>query len=163
MRAAPAIQVQLRLFGVWQVATLLLLLAAELSLGAWLVGRETQDHRHQVAVLMLAVALLPLAYSLVRTRTLQLGWDGQGWTVQAAPIASSASSASGVAPTAGDITVAVDLGLWMLLRFHPHAASRGSLPQWLPVQRRGIEAQWHGLRCAIYSPRARAGSDRVQG
>ena len=155
MRAAPAIQVLLRQFGVWQAAIFLVLLVAELSLGLWLVGREAQDLLHQVATLAGAAALLPLAWSLARTRAVQLRWDGQGWTLQAAP------PPPGNVPTPGDITVAVDLGLWMLLRFQPQAASRWSLPLWLPVQRRGIEAQWHGLRCAIYSPRPRDAHDRV--
>ena len=157
MRAAPAIQVLLRQLGAWQAAIGSLLLVAELCLGGWLIGREAQDVRHQVGVLIAALALLPLAWSLARTRAVQLGWDGQGWTVQSVPLA------AGVAPTAGDIAVAVDLGLWMLLRFRPHTRSRWSLPQWLPVQRRGVEAKWHGLRCAVFSPRPRAVADKVQG
>ena len=157
MRAAPAIQVLLRQFGAWQAAIGSLLLIAELCLGGWLIGREVQDVWHQVGVLIAALALLPLAGSLARTRVLQLGWDGQGWTVQSLPLV------AGVAPIAGEITVAVDLGLWMLLRFRSHTRSRWSLPQWLPVQRRGVEAKWHGLRCAVYSPRPRAASDKVQG
>ena len=155
MRAAPAIQVLLRQFGVWQAAVLSVLLVGEASLAVWLVGREAQDSLHQVATLVGAAALLPLAWSLARIRVVRLGWDGQGWTVQMAPLR------PGVAPAPGDITVAVDLGPWLLLRFHPQAGSRWSLPQWLPVQRRGIEAQWHGLRCALYSPRPRDVHDQV--
>jgi hypothetical protein len=41
----------------------------------------------------------------------------------------------------------------MLLRFTPDAPARMT---WLPVQRRGLEAQWHALRCAVYSPRPAA-------
>jgi hypothetical protein len=42
----------------------------------------------------------------------------------------------------------------MLLNFTPDAAARTS---WLPVQRLGLETQWHALRCAVYSPRPMAG------
>ena len=28
---------------------------------------------------------------------------------------------------------------------------------WLPVQRRGLESQWHALRCAVYSARSSTG------
>ena len=159
MRAAPAIQVLLRQFGVWQAAVVAVLLVGQASLLVWLVGREVQDSLHQLATLAGAAALLPLAWSLARTRAVHLTWDGQGWTVQAAPLL------PGVTPTPGDITVAVDLGLWMLLRFQPQAVSRWLslryLPQYLPVQRRSMEAQWHGLRCAVYSSRPRSAHDQV--
>lgn len=149
MRAAPAIQVLLRQFSVWQAASFSLLLGAECSLGAWLFGRDVAPGPPAiVALIASAVALLALAVSLGSIRAVRLAWDGQCWTVQAAlPTAA--------APAPGDVSVAVDLGLWMLLRFRPHAASRWSAPHWLPVQRRGIEAHWHGLRCAVYSPQAR--------
>jgi hypothetical protein len=50
----------------------------------------------------------------------------------------------------GNVAVVIDLGPWMLLRFTADAPPRTT---WLPVQRRGLEAQWHALRCAVYSPR----------
>jgi hypothetical protein len=73
----------------------------------------------------------------------------------------------------GDIAVVVDLGAWMLLRFDPlplqlnleaaHARTHvksffprldrrlASRRLWLPLQRVGLEPQWHALRCALYS------------
>ena len=77
-----------------------------------------------------------LAVSLWRVPVQSLRWDGKVWHLDTA---------------AGELKVAVDLGPWMLLLFTPQAPGRAS---WLPVQRRGLEAQWHALRCAIYSPRA---------
>jgi len=44
--------------------------------------------------------------------------------------------------------VAVDLGAFLLLRL---VEQRRTIV-WLPVQRRGVESQWHALRCAAYSP-----------
>ena len=41
----------------------------------------------------------------------------------------------------------------MLLQFRAHDRSHSPRMIWLPVQRRGLEPQWHGLRCAVYSPR----------
>jgi hypothetical protein len=32
---------------------------------------------------------------------------------------------------------------------------------WLPVQRRGIERQWHALRCSVHSPHAAPGHDTL--
>jgi hypothetical protein len=82
-----------------------------------------------------ALTMLALAVSLWRVPAQSLRWDGQVWRLDAVP---------------GELTVAVDIGPWMLLRFTPGAGSR---TRWLPVQRRGLEAQWHALRCAVYAPR----------
>ena len=158
MRAAPAIQVVLKQFSIWQAAIFCLALVAELSLAGWWVGREAQVTAHQTAyqaayqlaaLAVGATSLLLLAWSLARSRSVRLAWDGQGWTLECAALP------PGAAPTAGELSVAIDLGPWMLLRFRPTAAARWSAPRCLPVQRRGIEAQWHGLRCAVYSPRVR--------
>jgi hypothetical protein len=48
----------------------------------------------------------------------------------------------------GTLEVAMDLGAFLLLRL----VDQRRTSAWLPVQRRGLEAQWHGLRCAVYSP-----------
>ena len=49
----------------------------------------------------------------------------------------------------GTLEVAIDLGSFLLLRLR---GGRGAV--WLPVQRRGLEREWHALRCAVYSPPA---------
>jgi hypothetical protein len=59
----------------------------------------------------------------------------------------------------GELQVAIDLGAWMLLHFVPDVGHRACSVSWLPVQRRGLESQWHALRCAVYSPRPAAGVD----
>jgi hypothetical protein len=56
--------------------------------------------------------------------------------------------------------VAIDLGGWLLLRFYAEpvrraagdAMRRGRTPAWIAVQRRGLEADWHAIRCTVYSP-----------
>ena len=139
MRASPACQVLLHRFGAWRIAVIALTVAGAAAMAAWLAGR---DPPASAGLLMLVAALaLPVfgcAVSLWRVPAQSLRWDGQAWLLDAAP---------------GELSVAIDLGPWMLLRFSPERQRRS---HWLPVQRRGLEARWHVLRCAVYSPRPRA-------
>ena len=141
MRASPACQVSLRHFGVWRSAVLGLSLLGVVSVAAWLLRREEALSMPLVAATALAGLLMAiLVASLLRTPAVGLRWDGQAWHLDAVP---------------GDLAVVIDLGPWMLLRFTP--AVPAARMTWLPVQRRGLEAQWHALRCAVYSPRPVAG------
>ena len=147
MRAAPAIQISLTRFGAWRAAVLAPTLVAMLTATGWLAGQAGLTLATKVPlILLVAGSMLWLGASLIRLPTVQLAWDGQGWALRrAAPI--------GIEPVAGALSVAIDLGSWMLLRFVPAApALRSGRTIWLPVQRVGIEAQWHALRCAVYSP-----------
>jgi hypothetical protein len=140
MRASPACQVSLRHFGVWRSAVLGLSLLGSISVAAWLLHREDALSMPLAAATASAGALMAiLVASLLRTPAVDLRWDGQAWHLDAVP---------------GDLAVVIDLGPWMLLRFTPAVPARVT---WLPVQRRGLEAQWHALRCAVYSPRPAAG------
>jgi hypothetical protein len=81
----------------------------------------------------------------VPQRTLR--WDRQQWWV-----------ASGAGPEqAGELSLAIDLGGWLLLRFQPEPSVRDRRarrrPEWIALQRRGLEADWHVLRCTIYASR----------
>jgi hypothetical protein len=89
-------------------------------------------------VVALSMAMLACAFSLWRVPVQSLRWDGGAWQLDGMP---------------GDLKAAIDLGPWMLLMFTPALPGRTS---WLPVQRRGLETQWHALRCAVYSPRPAA-------
>jgi hypothetical protein len=84
--------------------------------------------------------------SLLQTPVLDLRWDGLAWHV-----------GPGVSVEhellSGTLSVSIDLGHWMLLRFQPDDARLQSGAIWIPVQRKGLEAQWHALRCAVYSAR----------
>ncbi len=139
MRASPACQVSLRRFGAWRIAVIALSVAGLAAMAGWLVGRDPQASAG--LSMLIAAAALPMlgcAVSLWRVPAQSLRWDGQVWQLDAAP---------------GELRVAIDLGPWMLLRFSPEGQRRS---HWLPVQRLGLEAQWHALRCAVYSPRPRA-------
>ena len=139
MRASPACQVSLRRFGVWRAAVLGLSLLGVACVAAWLLQREVAPSTLVVAATAAAASLLAaLVASLWRMPAVDLRWDGQVWHLDA---------------VSGDLAAVIDLGPWMLLRFTPDAPARMT---WLPVQRRGLEAQWHALRCAVYSPRPAA-------
>ena len=155
MRTAPPLHVSLNRFGIWRVAVVVLTMLGTLTAAGWLVGQDgLAGVAKGVAMAGVAALLWGIGLSLVRLPACRLSWDGQCWALLD-------MAAGGTEPIAGDISVAIDLGPWMLLRFRPASASP-SLPWcawWLPVQRRGIEPQWHALRCAVYSPRATAAAD----
>jgi len=140
MRASPALRCVLSRFGVWRAAIAALAGAGVAVLLVWLLARsEPPPLLGLVAWVVATLAVPALAASLMRMPPITLRWDGQQWWVEA---------------NAGEIDVALDLGGWMLLRFRPiSAAGHKRSPQWLPVQRQGLEAHWHALRCAVYSPR----------
>ncbi len=147
MRASPPIHVPLRCFGAWRVAVLALTLSGLTVMGAWLLQRE------QPPLVLVGVGIAcgaPLlawfGISLAKVSAVDLRWDGQGWSLRS-------RLTENADPVAGEVSVAIDLGAWMLLRFRPLNASRWRRPTWLPVQRRGIEPQWHALRCAVHAPR----------
>jgi hypothetical protein len=84
-------------------------------------------------------------------RPIDLRWDGQAWYL--------GDATSDAVP--GELGVMLDLGAWMLLRFKPLPSGK---VVWLPVQRRGLEAEWHALRCAVYASRsARPDDDSMVG
>lgn len=120
------------------------------SLGAWVSTRELPvDTLLFVAAAAATSAMFAVAASLIRQPAKNLRWDGRAWHLGFAT----------AEPSVGDISVAIDLGSWMLLRFTEMRTGVRSRVIWLPLQRRGLEPQWHALRCAVYSPRQRIGDD----
>ena len=150
MRAAPACQFSLQRFGVWRGAVLVLAALDVATVAAWLITRESAlPWPATIAAAVAALALAALGASLVRAPRVDLRWDGGVWHL---------GPASGET-LAGALNVAIDLGPWMLLRFSPAPPHGQNRPVWLPVQRRGLEGQWHALRCAVYSPRPAPSAD----
>jgi len=154
MRTSPAIEVLLTRFGVWRYAVALLVAAALAAVWAWWStwdGSQAQSTSITLlaALVTLSLVIVVLAASLASVRCAALRWDGQGWWLQHLQQDRTVAGE----PLAGEIIVAIDLGLWVLLRFEPAMRGSGIRSVWLPVQRAGIEAQWHALRCALYSPR----------
>ncbi|MEP7099817.1 MAG: hypothetical protein ABI781_04875 [Burkholderiales bacterium] len=150
MRAAPAFQVSLQRFGVWRGAVLLLATLGVAAVTAWLMWREPPlTSPGSLCVALAALGLAVFGAASARVQTADLRWDGRVWHL---------GLASGD-PVGGDLTVAIDLGPWMLLRFSPAAPEARPRTTWLPAQRRGLELQWHALRCAVYSPRPAPAED----
>ncbi|HKW82249.1 MAG TPA: hypothetical protein VJN68_00740 [Burkholderiaceae bacterium] len=155
MRASPAFQCVLNRYGVWRAAVGAVAAAGIAVLLTWLATRSEPTPPLGLAAWAGAMLAVPaLAASLMRLPAVTLRWDGQHWWLARLGRSSRAVAAAQIDATAGELDVALDLGAWMLLRFRPVSTDRRERrPRWLPVQRRGLEAQWHALRCAVYSPR----------
>jgi hypothetical protein len=80
----------------------------------------------------------------------QLSWTGSVWTWQAADPAGAPAQPERI----GHPEVAIDLGNWLLLRWHALEGNllAPSLHQWLPVGRADAPEAWHGLRVALHAP-----------
>jgi hypothetical protein len=154
VRAFAPAQFTVTRFGAWRWAVGLLSAFVVLVVVAWLLLAELA----LPPVIVWPVALGGLAFVVwlvavqARLAPQSLRWDAQRWHL--GPAASV-----GHEPWVGELRVAIDLGPWMLLRFTPDAGVMSAAPTWLPVQRRGLEPQWHALRCAVYSPRPDVGVD----
>jgi hypothetical protein len=143
MRAAPAFQVSLRRFAVWRTAVFGLFVFGAAILMRWWFARDAPHGGGLPAAAIAAlVALSAAAHTLWRTAPADLRWDGVCWHLMR----------PGNEGLEGSISVAIDLGAWMLLRFAPASTTGPTQVIWLPAQRRGIEADWHALRCAVHSP-----------
>jgi hypothetical protein len=151
MRASPPIQVSLTRFAGWRCGVLALAgIAAAVPL-AWLAALPLLPASAWIgAAVGLAAMAACFGLQLAHTPTRSLRWDGQRWHV--GPLASA-----GDEPWHGELAVALDLGGWMLLRFVAAEAPARRCVVWIPAEKRGLEACWHALRCAVYSPRPAAG------
>ena len=153
MRASPAFQVVLDRFGVWRAAVLASVLTGAGVMAAWLVSQPpSAPTAVLVSVAGSAIVLLVLGAGAARVRPVSLRWDGQLWHL-------GPPESAGHEPYSGALRVLLDLGPWMLLRFERADSTWRARATWLPVQRRGLESQWHALRCAVYSPRPQPGAD----
>jgi len=143
MRERVFFELRLRRFGVWQVAVWLVAAAAVVATAAWAVAMfDSQAPSGRVLVVAVAAGLslatLALALSLARVEAGLLTCSDGVWTF----------FRDNGARRSGTLEVSLDLGAFLLLRL----VERRRTSVWLPVQRRGVEPQWHALRCAVYSP-----------
>jgi hypothetical protein len=141
MRETPPFEVRLDHFGVWRAAVAVVAFGAVASVSAWAWSTAAAHAGENVAwIFMVAAALivaaLAAAVSLARVSSGVLARRDGGW---------SFAPRSGP-EVAGTLTVALDWGAFFLLHID---RERGRV--WLPVQRRGLERDWHSLRCALYS------------
>ncbi len=154
-RAAPPVHVLVDRFTVWVAAKAVLWVLALSSLAAWWVGWSgsfspgSTDLVHGVAM-GVSLLLLLAALGLSQSGAVSLRWDGEQWWL-------GDPRHVGVEPWCVRPRVCLDLGAWMLLYFKP-APDAVSLPhpyRWLALQRWGLAAQWHGLRCALLTQAGR--------
>ena len=139
-------------FGMWRGA-LFVLASAMLSVtAAWIVlSRDQQVFMVLIGAAVLAVTGVAMVVAAASIDPVALRWDGARWQLTGPGCGASESAA-------GHLYVAIDLGFWMLLRFVADVPEGRAGVIWLPVQGRGLEAQWHGLRCAVFSARPAAGA-----
>ena len=151
MRAAPALQVVVSRFGVWRGGVRSvggLAVVAAIAWGVWhaLTAGGSGAAPFLAGGALATAASVWMVLRLSAVPAFDLHWDGYAWHL-------GRPSAPAADPIEGDVQVAIDLGSWMLLRFHSSRMAEERSRYWLPLQRRGLEAAWHGLRCAVYSPR----------
>jgi hypothetical protein len=143
MRESVFFEVRLRRFGIWRFAVGVVAVAAIAAMAAWLAAMwDSQAAFGRAFVVAVAAGLflatVAIALSLGRVEGGRLTCRDGVWTF---------ASGAGVCRT-GTLEVAMDLGTFLLVRLvDPRRTT-----VWLPIQRRGLEAQWHALRCAVYSP-----------
>ena len=145
MRERLSCVVELRRFGVWRAAVVAVAATAISAMAAWggLALATGASESATIATIAAAMAVLSalLAASLARVEPGTLACSDGVWTFT--------SRRRGIERVeSGALTVAIDLGSFVLLTLTGSDGSR----LWLPVQRRGLEADWHVLRCAVYAP-----------
>jgi len=140
MRESLVFEVRLRRFGVWHAGVGALAIAALAATAAWtLASASSPGIARWVPVLaaLLALGTIAVSLSLARIPSGVLSRRLGEWTYTSDP--GRAFS--------GTLVVAIDLGSFVLLRLDLTRHRR----LWLPVQRRGLEREWHAVRCALYS------------
>lgn len=147
MQPSPAFTIEIQRFIAWRVAVVGLAVLALVALSAWAIAAKGNPFvlvLSAVLALGVAVATVTLMRSAVPVRLL---WDGRDWT-----LTRGGPPAVGSGHT-GRLAAMLDLGTWLLLRWVENSAGVHRRHAWIPVGRRGLEAQWHSLRCAVYCAR----------
>ncbi|MDO9234799.1 MAG: hypothetical protein Q7U28_02040 [Aquabacterium sp.] len=147
MRAAPPFQLSVRRFAVWNCTLISVSVVAMVVCSAWFVGRNDDLPPWCNGLISVALFLaLVGACGALRRHPVRLRWDSQCWHITEFNRRTEEIGLS-------QVQVMLDAGSWLLLKFVPKGRLNPLSMHWLPVQRRGIEGQWHALRCAVYSPR----------
>ena len=145
MHGSPPCTITVARFRAWRAGVAVVALAGLAVLGAWLVASPLGELAWvRAGVALAAIAIVALALSLWRQPVVRLRWDGVSWTVAAA--------AGEGQEVPGRMDLAIDLGSFLLLRFRPAGRSGPAAVRWIPVDRTGLEQEWHAFRCAVHSP-----------
>jgi hypothetical protein len=146
MRAAPAVSIESSAPPEARVAVGLIGFFAMCTTLVW-AGASGGGLLFGVPLVSLALTLHLLAelHAVPRRR---LRWDGFRW--------GSKPGRPGADERCGDVSVAIDLGGFLLLHFVAAYGPRDGRSVWLPLRQGHIRGDWHALRCALYSPREQA-------
>jgi hypothetical protein len=132
MRAAPSVSVKCQggVGWLWLQAGLPALTAAAVTF--WILGwAEASTPWAAVGAICAGTAVGWMARR--ESPPVVLAWDGDRWTADGG---------------AGALEVAIDLGVWLLLRLRPEA---GGPARWIAVSAGEAGAALHGLRAAAYA------------
>lgn len=143
MHAPAEFQFTVSRFGAWRGGLAVSGMVVWSSAFAWWIASERPWLSVAGVFLLLAcLAATASLASLARMPAFVLRWDGGQWHL---------TWAAGE-PSPGSLRVAIDGGRWLLLHFVPdRAAPFRSATRWLPVQRSGLEADWHRLRATLFT------------
>ena len=149
MRSAPPLQISVARFGVWHAIVALVAGSACGSMFLWWRAQPLPvPPLVEAAAALGSMLAAAIAITTWRVPPLTLRWDRQRWWV----------ARGEAAEQPGKLAVAIDLGGWLLLHFVAEGAPAGSarrrpVPTWIALQRPGLEAPWHALRCTLYAAR----------
>ena len=147
MRASPPIDIALSRSGPWLFFVVAVSLASVIIVATWLLlgmgGPAFSPDLPAAGVAGLTLFLACLALLAARLPAGRLSWNGRRWAL------TDAARGNGE-EVVGSVTVVLDFGNWLLLRFIAHP-QHGGTTRWLPLQRRGHEGDWHALRCALHA------------
>ena len=149
MRERPSLVVELRRFELWQAAVLAVAALSVAAMAAWggLALSRHVDGAGRIAIVaaVLAAISLAVARSLGRGQAGRLAARDAVWTFS--------FERDGIERIEeGELAVALDLGVFLLLVLTRIHGSNRLARRWLPVQKRGLEADWHALRVAVFAP-----------
>lgn len=117
-----------------------------------------------LVALGVAMAVAGLGWRRLRSPAVQLSWDGSAWRLAPAETCNPRQSADAAgapgrdaidAPS-GTLTVAIDLGRWMLLRWQPEAGRS----RWIAAAAGEAGPAWHALRVAAFGTAGATGPEQ---
>ncbi|MFT3956794.1 MAG: hypothetical protein QM722_21140 [Piscinibacter sp.] len=132
----------------WRPAWLLLHLMVGLTLAVWVLTLWTREAGTLLGCVPVAMAGWLLTIGWRPLSAGELRWDGQAWFLKE-------PASNGVQECEGSLSLAIDAGGWLLLRFRRGVARRpGASSAWLLLGRGRSPHDWSALRRAVYSPRS---------
>ena len=147
MRVSPTLQVTVCRYAAWHWSCAFCIGAALTSLAVWWALLAKPPSGVETALAAASVVVGLVALGRLRSPAVDLRWDSQRWWIDS-PDAHLRER------EVARVEAVIDFSFWMLLRVRLAAARPWAAVVWIPVQRRGLESQWHALRCAVYTSSA---------